>query len=180
MRNNPLPNYRDRLVMVSWQTLSHDECQQRALAAVTPIMCKDATKPHTEWTYWDPHVRDHFADHVTRFRDFWALQVDLLRPTFDYLHLRDPDRLLETDRDGRRADNQPDFVTMHRNILLEIGTTLRNTSSTASADAPPSQFLLKDCARRVDLRPTVAAAAPQVLCDHVQLHRNLLGEALIA
>lgn len=163
MRNNPLPNYRDRLVMVSWQQLSHDECQQRALAAVTPVMCKDATKPHTEWTYWDPHVRDHFADHVTRFGDFWALQVDLLRPTFDYLHLRDPDRLLETtdevddlilsaigadctwvftamstendhplsgarrtlvmldtDRDGRRADNQPDFVTMHRNMLLEI------------------------------------------------------------
>jgi len=36
------------------------------------------------------------------------------------------------------------------------------------------------CARRVDLRPAMAAAAPKVLCDHVELHRNRLGEALIA
>ena len=96
MRNNPLPNYRDRLVMVSWQHLSAEECQQRALAALSPVMCKDASKPHTEWTYWDPHARDHFADHAGQFSGFSALQVDLLRPTFDYLHLRDADCLMDT------------------------------------------------------------------------------------
>jgi hypothetical protein len=96
MHRRPLPNYQERLVMVSWQDVSPHECQQRALAAVSPIMCKDAAKPHTEWTYWDPHTRDHFADHLGRFNHFCALQIDLLRPSFDYLQLRDGDRLAET------------------------------------------------------------------------------------
>lgn len=39
--------------------------------------------------------------------------------------------------------------------------------------------MIKDCARGIDLRPAMAAAAPQVLCDHVELHRNRPGEALI-
>ena len=96
MHKKPLPNYKDELVMVSRQHLSAEECQQRALAALSPVMCKDASKPHEEWTYWDPHARDHFADHAGQFSGFSALQVDLLRPTFDYLHLRDADCLMET------------------------------------------------------------------------------------
>ena len=96
MHKERLPNYQERLVMVSWHELSLEECQARSLAAVSPIMCKDATEPHTRWLYWDPHAHDHFADHIGRFNHFSALQVDLLRPSFDYLHLRDADRLLET------------------------------------------------------------------------------------
>jgi len=163
MRKKPLPKYHDRLVMVSWQHLSSEECQHRALAALSPVICGDATKPHKEWTYWDPHARDHFADYNKQFDTFWAIQIDLLRPNFDYLHLRDGDCLTETidevdevilsmvgtgctwqfaalstendhplsgarrtlvmldhDRDGHRTDNQPDFVTMHRDMLLDI------------------------------------------------------------
>jgi len=40
--------------------------------------------------------------------------------------------------------------------------------------------MIKDYARSIDLRPAVAAAAPKVLRNHVQLHGNRLGEALIA
>ncbi|WP_155647028.1 MULTISPECIES: hypothetical protein [Erythrobacter] len=40
--------------------------------------------------------------------------------------------------------------------------------------------MINNYARGIDLRPAVAAAAPQVLCDYVQLHGNRLGEALIA
>ncbi len=35
-------------------------------------------------------------------------------------------------------------------------------------------------ARRIDLCPAMTAAAPEVLRNHIELHRNRLGETLIA
>lgn len=82
-------DYTNRLISLSWQYLSAGECQARARADINPDFrfCDLRAKPG-DGEYFDPDTND-FRDLTGPDGHFFdCLQIDLLRPSFDYLSLK--------------------------------------------------------------------------------------------
>ena len=82
-------DYSNRLISLSWHFLTPDECQKRAVADIEPDQrfCDMRAEPG-DGEYFDPAV-DHFQQLAgPRGELLDCLQIDLLRPTYDYLSLK--------------------------------------------------------------------------------------------
>ena len=82
-------DYSTRLVSLSWHFLSPEECQARARADINPdFRFCDLRVEANDGYYFEPD-KDHFNELLGPDRTLLdCLQIDLLRPTYDYLDLK--------------------------------------------------------------------------------------------
>ena len=86
-------DYQSRLISLTYQSLPIDELERRVRADLNPDFLF-YTSPDSDWEYFElektPLTSFSDPSKVGEFDWFTAVQIDLLRPTVDYLELRAP------------------------------------------------------------------------------------------
>lgn len=83
-----MKDYSNHLISISWHYLSPEECQDRAMRDINPdFRFCDMRAEAGDGYYFEP-AKDSFAALCGEHNLLEALQVDLLRPQFDYLSLK--------------------------------------------------------------------------------------------